>query len=365
MMPLKPGLLALAITASMLTGCFDKQTASDIFENTWVKVTAYEVPQGDLIESPVLNLTGRTGSSDQEVRSNIPGTIKRAGVAEGQVVKKGQLLFEMDDTALKANVVASQQRYLAARQLYRKVAKAGGEVKSVVAAGGPGQILIDQANTSIQAAHSEYVAALASRNGDLAALQHSKILAQVSGVVGHLVGTAGDQVTPDKLLMVITPPKSQWVEMEMPEGDYQAVQGDKAKAPSITLTFVDGSTAMAQMQAPLQVEDGHVLARAVLKKPSASFIPGDDVQVEIHGQPLGGLVKVPGEAMKTNADGYYVFVVGKYDDRVDIRQVEVVKWTGSDRFVRSGLKPGDRVVTSNFTRLRPGARTKVVDAENP
>lgn len=365
MLPLKPGVLALAIATSMLTGCFDKQTASDIFENTWVKVTAYEVPRDDLIESPVLNLTGRAGLSDQEVRSSIPGTIKRAGVVDGQVVKKGQLLFEMDDTALKANLLASEQSYQAARQHYRKVVKAGAEVKSVVVAGGPGQILIDRANDSVQAAHSEYVAALASRNGDFAALQHSRILAQVSGVVGHLAGSAGDEVTPDKLLLVITPPKSQWVELEIPVADYQAIQGERAKAPSITLTFVDGSTAAALMQPAPKVEDGLVLVRVLLAKPSTSFIPGDDVQVEIHGKPLSGLVKVPADSLKTNADGYYVFVVGKFDDRVDIRQVEVVKWASSDRFVRSGLKPGDLVVTSNFARLRPGARTKVVEAEKP
>lgn len=356
---LKPRMLALFIGATMLTGCFEKPTASSTYVNSLIKVSAFEVPSQGLIETPVLNFTGRAGVSEEEVRSVIPGVIKRVRVVEGQKVTKGNLLLELDDSALKENMLASEQRYQLAKKNYRSTVRTGHQVKSMVVEGGPGDTLIAQANDLVHAAHGEYVAALASRNNDHVALQASQILAPIDGVLEHLSAIPGATVTQDSPLAVIKPARNQWVEVTLTNEVFYVLGNAKSLASEINLTFVDGSTGIGKIQTPVVINGDQVVVRIGLLKPVTGFLPGDDVQVEIHVEPIDGLVRVPPQALKTNADGHYVFVVGKDDGRADVRQVEVVKWPGSDRFVQSGLKPGDLVVTSNFAKLRPGVRTKV------
>lgn len=361
---LKPHLLALALSSTVLTGCFEKPTASSTYDHSWVKVSAFEVPAQGLIETPVLNFTGRSGVSEREVASAITGVIKSVKVVEGQKVTKGNLLVELDDSTLKANLLASEQRYQLARKLYRGSVRNGGQVKSILVEGGPGESLLAQANALVQSAHTEYVAALASRNNDLVALQASKILSPIDGVVEHLAAMPGASTDSGRPLMVIAPPKNQWVELTLSSDVFYVLGNTKALAPEIMLTFVDGSTSTGKIQTPVVTDNGRMVIRIGLQKPASGFLPGDDVQVELHVQPIAGLVRVPPQALKTNADGYYVFVVPKNDDRADVRQVEVLQWPGSEKFVRSGLQPGDQVVTNNFTKLRPGIRTKIEAVEN-
>lgn len=359
---LKPGLLALAISSALLAGCLEKQSASDVYENSSVEVTAIEIPDHGAAKTPVLNLTGRAGLSDHEVRSPREGTIKLVKVAEGQAVKKGDLLFTLDDTELKASLALSEQSYQLARQQYRSIVKVDGSLKSTVVEDGPAKKLLDEASALSQKAHREYVDALVSRNIDFSAVRQAKIRAQVDGVVGRMSIKPGDKTTPGALLAVVTPAKNQWVELEMSTAAFDAIKGDKLAGPTATLTLLDGSTALAQLQEPVLLDGSRVLVRLVLLTPSTSFIAGDDVPVEIKGRPLEGLVNVPAQALKSNADGPYVFVVSKFN-RAELRQVKVVQWDSGSSFVRSGLLPGDRIVTSNFTKIRVGSRAKVTKLE--
>lgn len=359
---LKPGMLALAISSAFLSGCFDKQSASDAYENSSISVTAIEATGRGLVETPVLNLTGRAGLSEQEVRSEISGVVKLVKVKDGQVVKRGDVLATLDDTQQKENLVSSEKRYQVARQIYRTAVKNESILKPSIAPDSPGKDLVGESREGAQSAHAEYVSALEARNADRKALQQTKVRAQIGGGVGRISVRAGDEISSGAVLAIVIPEKNQWVDVAMTSSAFDAIKGSKSEAPTVTLTLLDGSTTTAQIQEPVAIDDGKASVRLLLNELSSIFVPGDDVQVEIHGRPIQGLVRVPPKALNHNFDGPYVFVISKWG-RVDVRQVEIVQWS-ADRYIRSGLLPGDRIVTSNFTKLRVGSRAQVSKLES-
>lgn len=359
---LKPGLLALAISSAFLSGCFDNQSTFDAYENSSISVTAIEATGRGVIETPVLNLTGRAGLSGQEVRSEISGVIKLVKVKEGHIVKRGDILATLDDTQLKENLVSSEKRYQVARQIYQAAVKNESLLKLSKAPDSPGKDLVGEPNEAAQSAHAEYVSALEARNADQKALQQTKVRAQIGGAVGRISVRPGDEISIGALLAIVTPEKNQWVDVAMTSSAFDAVKGSKSEAPTVTLTLLDGSTTTALIQEPVTIDDGRASVRLLLKELSSIFVLGDDVQVEIYGRPIQGLVRVPPKALKHNFDGPYVFVVSKWG-RADVRQVEIVQWS-ADRYIRSGLLPGDRIVTSNFAKLRVGSRAQASKLES-
>jgi multidrug efflux pump subunit AcrA (membrane-fusion protein) len=127
----------------------------------------------------------------------------------------------------------------------------------------------------------------------------------------------------------------------------------------LTVTFTDGSVAGLSEITPLHAVDRSqptVVVRALLLAPSASFIPGDEVQVLANASAEHFKV-VPGASLRENTDGHYVFVVT--DGKVDVRQVTAYHWDVDTWLVDAGLSPTDQVVTSNFAKIRVGGRVEV------
>ncbi|MBI6882776.1 efflux RND transporter periplasmic adaptor subunit [Pseudomonas putida] len=350
-------LLALAIASVSLTGCFDKTLTLGDYGKQHVSVTAFTVPTEAQTLTPILNVVGKAAVSTVGIQSRISATVQRVAFTPGKLVKKGDVLIQFDEVALKASVVKSEQQYQEAKKAYRRAVRA--RDKAVV--GSADQPVIDAAKVDAQQAQDLYIAALASRNNDLAALRHSAVLAPFDGIPGPAMVREGDQVTANSgSLVLLTPPKSQWVEFDLSASDYQALTAIPKSTPEVTLTFSDGSTSQAAWMAPAPSKSAEqsVSMRAEPQPPTMSFIQGDEVQVEIHGKPIKGLISLPKSALRENTDGYYVFVVA--DSKVEMREVKVIRWAGGDPFVLSGLSQGDQIVTSNFTKIRVGSKSNVV-----
>lgn len=356
---LRPKLLALVVAANLLTGCFDKPVTLGDLEKPKVSVTAYQVDSAKQTLAPISNVIGKASFSAVGVQSKISGTVKRVGFVDGQAVKKGDVLFELDEALLKQSMADSEASFQSARKAYRKASKERNRIVGLFMTKGAEKAQFDHADDELKLAHDQYVAALTSRNSDLFALKHTKILAPFDGIPGKPVVEVGDKVSPTlESLVVVTRLKSQWVDFELPALEYKALMASKKPVTWVTLTFTDGVISTATLVAAAPGQDEVVALRADLQEPSSSFIPGDDVQVEIHGFPVVNLISVPKTALRENSDGFYVFVIK--DEIVDVRQVSIIRLASGEAFITEGLSPGEQVVTSNFAKIRVGARAQVV-----
>jgi RND family efflux transporter MFP subunit len=355
----------LIISAALpLAGCFEKSMSALDFQANWPKVSVYRVPDQLPTLTPALRVIGKAGVASVDIKAKVTSTVRRISFSDGESFKKGDLLFDLDDDLFKARLVESERELRAARKIYREAVKSEAATEALVAPNGAGQPVIKMASTQANQAHDQYVAALASRNSDLHALQQCRVVAPFDGVVSFIGVRVGQAITPGEKMAVVTPVKSQWVDFDLLEHDYQALSAGGSIAPTVVMTFSDGSSAPATLAAPIESHGDTINLRSEPKTPSPSFIPGDDVHVEIQGSPVSNLLTLPRAAIRNNAGDSYVFVVDGDTSRVSARSVAVVRWGDSPLYVYGGVQPGERIVTSNFTKIRDGGRVNV-EADGP
>ena len=307
-----------------------------------------------------------------ELRAQVGGTLTGVYFKDGDIVRKGDLLFTIDArpyeirlAQAKAQLETANARFaLAERELNRAqvlATKAFGTEQTV------DQRTADQ--QSAQAAIDDAKAQIRDAEFDL---EHCRITAPFTGRIGtHLVSVgkliAGSRAatTPTTLLATMVSLDPIWLDFDMSESDFlqysrgraRAKGGDADKveialsdetrfARQGTLDFVDNA---------LNRSSGTIHARATVANPDHLLTPGEFARVRlVVGAPVQALL-VPDAAVVPDQAQHIVMTVGP-DSTVVPKQVEVGDLQGGLRVIRSGLAPNDRVIIDGIPRAAPGAK---------
>jgi membrane fusion protein (multidrug efflux system) len=106
---------------------------------------------------------------------------------------------------------------------------------------------------------------------------------------------------------------------------------------------------------------GTAEVRAELPNPEEALVPGQFVRARVVGLTRRDALTVPQRAVQMGQQSSFVYVVGK-DEKVEVREVALSSWVGSDWLVESGLAAGDRVIVDGLQKIRPGSVVKAVEA---
>jgi RND family efflux transporter MFP subunit len=349
----------LALPLALLAGC-DKPVPVGMNTKPPVSVSVHHVLRQASL--PAITVTGEALNSSVVIRSNVTAVVKQVHFTAGQSAKKGEVLFEFDDAPLRAALAISDAQVKVTRAAYKEAIRGAARTHAMVQKGAATALESEQALALVASSKDQYQAALAGRRGDLFAVHQAKIVAPMDGILGTSTVKAGDLVTAQgETLVVITQPYQQSVEFSLSQDQFSLLQLRKTASMGLTATFTDGSVAGLSAIEPLHAIDRTqpaVVVRALLLAPSAGFIPGDEVQIEAKVS-AEHFVTVPTAALRENSDGHYVFVVA--GSKVDVRQVTAFHWNDATWLVDQGLSPDDQVITSNFTKIRVGARVEVLE----
>jgi membrane fusion protein (multidrug efflux system) len=105
---------------------------------------------------------------------------------------------------------------------------------------------------------------------------------------------------------------------------------------------------------------GTVQMRAEIANPGGQWLPGQFVRAQIVVGEQDAFL-VPQVAVQSGDQGRFVWVMGA-DGKAAPRPVQAGPWQGSDWVIRSGLAAGDKVITDNLLKLRPGAPVQAAQA---
>lgn len=324
------------------------------------------------------------------VRSQVTGTLVEVAFHEGDVVKQGQLLFNLDrrpfeaalvqaeanltrDKALLAQaeaqlsrdasnaeyqqLAAERQAQLTQRGIISKdqadQARAGADATA-------GTVKADKAN--IESARAQLVAQEAAVGNARVQLGYTTIRSPIDGQTGSLAVKVGGLVTANQTeLMTIARVQPVYVTFTVPAihlGTIKRHKADGALAVTAlpqdgdaqgatgTLTFVDNAVDMTTDSIKL---------KATFPNADRRLWPGQFARVTLRLAIVPHAVVVPQQAVQTGQDGQYVFVV-KPDSTVDQRPVTSGQRVDQDLVIEKGLKPGEVVVTEGQLRLEQGAR---------
>ena len=332
-------------------------------------VVAQPATKGD-IDIIVNGLGTVTPLRTVTVRSRVDGELVRVLFEEGQQVKEGQLLAEIDprafqlqlsqaegqlakDRALLENARLDLERY---KTLFQQdsIAKQQVDTQASLVRQYEGTVRVDRSqvdNARLQLAYSRISAPIAGRIG-LRQVDPGNIVR--SGDTNGLAVIT--QLQPVTVLYTVPQDLLPSVLKRIQSGDRVAVEAwdreQKAK-------LADGTLASADNQVDPQT--GTVKLKAQFSNEDAGLFPNQFVNVRMKLDTLHEAVIVPSAAVQRGAQGMFVYVV-KPDNTVALRNVKLGPLDGQRQAVSEGVAAGEMVVTDGTDRLRPGAHVEVASA---
>jgi multidrug efflux system membrane fusion protein len=303
------------------------------------------------------------------IRSQTTGQLITVNFREGDEVKEGQVLFELDRRPLEAALEQAQAN------LDRDMAQAANaevqakRLQELVTRGIAPREQADTARTSVTALNATVEADRAAVANAKVQLQYATITAPISGRTGALMVHRGNLVrandaTPLVTINQVAPVSVAFAipESRLPEFNRYLARGSLRVAatppndedPALgRITFVDNA---------VDPNTGTILIKGTFPNEDRRLWPGQFVNVAVTLTTDPEAVVVPSAAVQEGQQGTYVFAV-KPDQSVEMRPVTIARTHGAETVIAAGIAPGETVVTDGHLRLVPGARISVKESE--
>jgi len=369
-------LLAGLAVATLLAGYWyfnrEEKQAQQPAGTLAISVRVAPVTHGNM---PVVERTIGTVVSNAmvQVTAMVPGRLERAYFHEGQIVKKGDLLFQMDPRTFQAALaqakgqLAKDQALLAGaeRDLRRdeRLMAAGAGTQQIlddqqaIVASYRGAVEADQANVDTAAINLEYTQIRSPING-----KTGPILIQPGNVIA-VTGTTSS-TTPLVTIAQVTPIK---VSFSLPQVDLSRIQAARHDHPLMaTVRTRNGS---GRYSAPVTFtgntinnQTGTIELRVTLDNKDGALVPGQVVNVSVALNDIPDALIVPHEAVNQGPAGHYVFVVR--DGKSEMRPVKLLFDDSRRAAVKGSLKLGDQVVVDGQLRLVAGTPVTIDNSQD-
>ncbi len=307
-----------------------------------------------------------------QVTARVQGVIDSAHFSEGQFVKQGDLLFQIDprpydaalaqaraqlakDQAQLDNAVSKEKRYMS---LYGQHMISSEDLDAAVAATGSAKATIEADQAAID---------IATLN-----LDYTRIRSPIDGKTGPILVQPGNMVAANGAAPLVTINQIQplKVSFALPQSDLPRIQA-RARDNGLTATIDQRDEGGHTYSAPVDFISNHVddasgtiELRATFANADTSLVPGQLVDVVVELSDIPGATVVPREAVNTGPDSLYVYVVTP-ENRAQQREVKVLFDDGEDEAIQGDVKPGDKVIVDGQLRVVPGAEVFVEKNAEP
>jgi membrane fusion protein (multidrug efflux system) len=353
------GMLAVSLLVIFASGCAkEEKAAPQVPEVEVVDVVQKDVP----IYAEWVGTTD--GLVNATIRAQVNGYLIKQNYKEGDVVKKGQVLFEIDPRPFQATFDQSKGE-LALQQARWDTAKANlKRIRPLAEQNAVSKRDLDNAVGSEQATHAAVLSAQAAVEKAKLDLGFTKVTSLIDGISGIAKAQIGDLVGPGQIDELTTVSTVDPVKVYFPlsEQEYLKAMGksttEKQKV-ALELILSDGSTypykgeiAFADRQ--VDVKTGTIMVATIFPNPGNLLRPGQFGKVRaIMGIRKGALL-VPQRSV-AEMQGKYLVAVVKPDNTADIRPVKVAEQVGTLWVITEGLKAGEKIVVEGIQKVKPGS----------
>lgn len=314
-----------------------------------------------------LNALGTvTSLATVTVRPQISGQLTKIGFKEGQEVKKGDFLAQIDDRAYRAALdqlqgqLARDQALLAdAKRILDRYLKLNSATVT--------QQQIDTQKATVQSQEGTVQSDQAQIDAAKVNIAYCHIVSPIDGRVGLRQIDVGNYVTPGDAngIVVITQIHPISVIFSIPENNLSEVTDQIREGHILPVTLFGRDDQHKIANGTLQTVDnqidtttGTVKLRADFDNTDEALFPNQFVNVQLLVRTLSGIPVVSNAAIQHGAPGTYVYVVNA-DDTVSVRTIKTGASDANVTQVVSGLKLGEKVVVDGVDRLKEGAKVSI------
>ncbi|PKO34480.1 MAG: efflux transporter periplasmic adaptor subunit [Betaproteobacteria bacterium HGW-Betaproteobacteria-7] len=337
-----------ALSLVMLAGCSDSKPAGPPAMGP-LPVSVLEV-QPQRVPSSVEVMAQTEGARETEVRARVGGILIKRLFQEGETVKAGQPLFQIDRSTYEIAVADAKAR---ADQTERELKR----MKTLIEAKAISQKNHDDALSANE------IAQAALRQAQLN-LSWTTVSAPVGGVTGRAVKSEGNLISvgDDSLLTSISQSNPIWVRFSLGDSDLLKLDGGRVSDKNVSgvqLVLADGTLyekpgKLNFTASTIDTTLGTQALRAEFDNAGGRLLPGQFVRIRLLTGERDGVFLVPQSAIMQTEQGPLVMLADA-ENKVAPRPIQVAEWLGRNWVVTGGLQAGDRVIVDNLMKLRPGA----------
>ncbi|WP_413515290.1 efflux RND transporter periplasmic adaptor subunit [Serratia proteamaculans] len=350
-------LSAVALLTMLLAGC-DNSVAQNAAPPPPAVSTA------DVVIKPISQWDAFNGRIEAvqsvQLRPRVSGYIDKVNYTEGDEVKKGQVLFTIDDRTYRAAREQAQAELVRARNQAALARSESGRTEKLIGSQAISTEVWEQRRSSAAQAQSNVLAAQAQFDLAQLNLDFTRVIAPIDGRASRAMITAGNLVTTGDSASVLTTLVSLdkvYVYFDVDEATFLRYQNDgrrTAKLPvKVGLVGEDGYPHQGTVDFTdnqLNAGTGTIRMRALLENADRRFTPGLFARVQMPGSAVFNAMLINDKSVLTDQDRKFVYIVDK-DGKAQRRDIEVGRVADGLRIVQKGLAAGDRVIVDGMQKV--------------
>lgn len=369
------GFAAGCAAVSLLSGCGKEAQSPAQPEGPTPEVTVVTLKSGNV--ALTRELPGRTHAFlVAEVRPQVSGIVKRRLFTEGQYVKAGQSLYELDDSTYRAEYESAQASLLKAQATLHAAQLAAKRSRQLAKANLVSAQDNETAIASESQARADVGVAKAGLDSSRVNLAYARVVASISGRIGKSSVTEGALVTAnqpealatiqqlDPMYVEVNQPSVNWLTLKQAIDAGRIRTGDDGADVKILLENgaayeYDGKFQFSDVT--VDTNTGNFLLRAVVPNPKSLLLPGMYVRTTVSEGILQNAILAPQQGVTRDPKGNASAMVVNKDNKVELRVVKVSRTIGDQWLVEEGLAAGDRVIVEGLQYVGPDMKVKAVE----
>jgi membrane fusion protein (multidrug efflux system) len=355
-------MMAVCLVLPLLAGCDEKKQAAAPQANPAVGVR----PVAMKGVSQSFEFVGHIKATDKvDVRARIEGFLEKVAFHEGQDVKAGDLLYQLEQPPFQAQVNTAKASVAQLEAQHRNAELTLGRAQYLIKTVAGQQSNVDSALASERALAAQIDGARAQLQTAEINLGYTEIRSPISGRIGRTVYTLGNLVNPASgVLATIVSQDPIYVLFPVSVRDLEIIREARRQEEG-GLSKIDirirlsngkdypqrGVWNLTDPQVDQQTDT--LIMRAIVPNPERQLVDGQFVTAVIRERREAPRLLVPQAALQVDQSGYYVLVV---DDqhKVQQRRIQTGPNQDTDVVITSGLNEGENVIVDGIQKVRPG-----------
>ncbi|UCJ15432.1 efflux RND transporter periplasmic adaptor subunit [Pseudomonas sp. MM211] len=356
----------LALAATLVLAACGK--SEDVAQQ---QMPAAKVTVAEVIEQPLNEwdeFTGRLEAPESvQIRPRVSGFVDKVSFNEGALVKKGDLLFQIDPRPFQAEVKRLEAQLQQSRANQARTVSESRRGERLREGNAISAELADARKTAAQEAQAAVAGIQAELDNARLNLSFTRVTAPIDGRVSRAEVTAGNLVTAsESLLTSLVSTDKVYAYFDADERAFlkytelarQSGQDSRGKSPVyLGLSNEDGNPHLGQLDFldnQVNPRTGTIRGRAVFDNADGRFTPGLYARLKLVGSDTYDATLIQDVAVGTDLGKKFVLVLGT-DNKVVYRSVQLGPKLEGLRIVRDGLAKGERIVVNGLQRAIPGS----------
>lgn len=309
-----------------------------------------------------------------ELRAQVGGVLQARLYPEGQLVQKGESLFQIDPEPYALALRRAEAELAEVRAEHGNAQREWQRQQDLFARQVISEHARDKAETALQAAAARRQKAEAAENDAKRLLRYASVVAPVAGIAGLETLAAGNLVEAGTLLTTITPRDPIHIHFTLPAQDaaiYRAALAGGSGGPVRTSQLLDAGRVFPHAgqlnftDASIDPRTDSIQMRAVFPNPEGDLLPGQFVRLQLPLRTFTNVVLIEPKAVTEGPAGPQVFTVENAEaadtGTARSRPVQLGPVIEGLQIVTTGLAAGDQLVVNGQVSLRPGSSVQVVE----